>query len=81
MLTMNVSPDFPGCQTPNVQKITEIVLKDRRIMIRETAEELNISFGSYQSILTDVLSVARMSVKFVPKLLNFDQKQHRTKKC
>lgn len=61
----------------NVQKVREMVLKDRRITIREIADDLNISFGSCQSILTDVLGMARVSAKFVPKLLNFDQKQHR----
>ncbi|KYN13102.1 hypothetical protein ALC57_14709, partial [Trachymyrmex cornetzi] len=59
----------------NVQEVKEIVLKNRRITIREIADDLNISFGSCQSILTDVLGMTRVSAKFVPKLLNFDQKQ------
>jgi len=61
----------------NVQEVKEIVLKNRRITIREIADDLNISFGSCQSILTDVLGMTRVSAKFVPKLLNFDQKQRR----
>ncbi|XP_029176177.1 protein GVQW3-like [Nylanderia fulva] len=60
----------------NVQEVKEIVLKNRRITIREIADDLNISFGSCQSILTDVLGMTRVSAKFVPKL-NFDQKQRR----
>ncbi|XP_018347274.1 PREDICTED: uncharacterized protein LOC108751537 [Trachymyrmex septentrionalis] len=52
----------------NVQEVKEIVLKNRRITIREIADDLNISFGSCQSILTDVLGMTRVSVKFVPKL-------------
>jgi len=61
----------------NVQEVKEIVLKNRRITIREIADDLNISFGSCQSILTDVLGMTRVSAKFVSKLLNFDQKQRR----
>ncbi|KYN26663.1 hypothetical protein ALC57_03963 [Trachymyrmex cornetzi] len=61
----------------NVQEVKEFVLKNRRITIREIADDLNISFGSCQSILTDVLGMTRVSAKFVPKLLNFDQKQRR----
>ncbi|KYN30749.1 hypothetical protein ALC56_14951 [Trachymyrmex septentrionalis] len=52
----------------NVQEVKEIVLKNRRITIREIANDLNISFGSCQSILTDVLGMTRVSAKFVPKL-------------
>ncbi|KYN39235.1 hypothetical protein ALC56_06368 [Trachymyrmex septentrionalis] len=52
----------------NVQEVKEIVLKNRRITIREIADDLNISFGSCQSILTDVLGMTRVSAKFVPKL-------------
>ncbi|KYQ55784.1 hypothetical protein ALC60_02906 [Trachymyrmex zeteki] len=61
----------------NVQEVKEIVLKNRRITIREIVDDLNISFGSCQSILTDVLGMTRVSAKFVPKLLNLDQKQCR----
>ena len=46
-------------------------------MIRERIDVLNISLGSCQAILTDVIGMARVSTKFIPKLLNFDQKQHR----
>ena len=52
----------------------KIVLKDRRITIREIADDLNTLFGSCQSNLTDVLLNNK-------KLLNFDQKQHRMKTC
>ena len=57
-----------------IQKVTEIVLKGHRIMIREIADDYNISFGSCRSILADILGMARVPAKFVSKLLNFDQK-------
>ena len=53
----------------NVQKVAKMVRSNRRLTIRELAEELNISYGSVQSILTDDLQMRRVSAKFVPRLL------------
>lgn len=61
----------------NIDKVKKIVLANRRITVREVAEDLNISIGSCHSILTNDLGMSRVAAKFVPKLLNFDQKQHR----
>ncbi|VEN48079.1 unnamed protein product [Callosobruchus maculatus] len=61
----------------NIDKVKKIVLANRRITVREVAEDLNISIGSCHSILTNDLGMSRIAAKFVPKLLNFDQKQHR----
>ncbi|KAG8259209.1 hypothetical protein J6590_108756 [Homalodisca vitripennis] len=54
-----------------------MVLDNRRITVREIAEYLGISIGLCHSILIDNLGMRRVAAKFVPKLLNFDQKQHR----
>ena len=58
----------------------ENILVKRRIIVREVAEDLNISIGSCHSIFTNDLGMRRVAAKFVPKLLNFDricsQKQH-----
>ena len=53
------------------------MLKNRRITIREVAEDVGISVGSCYDILSDVLGMRRVSAKFVPKLLNFDEKNRR----
>ena len=58
-------------------EVKKIVLANRRITVREVAEDLNTSIGSYHSIFTNDLGITRVAVKFVPKLLNFNQKQHR----
>ena len=50
-------------------------MQDRRVTVRELAEEVGISTGSVHSILTDVLAMQRVSAKFVPKLLTMEQKQ------
>ncbi|UYV78678.1 hypothetical protein LAZ67_16002354 [Cordylochernes scorpioides] len=44
---------------------------------REVAENLNISIGSCHSIFINDLGMRRVAAKFVQKLLNCDQKQHR----
>jgi len=50
-------------------------MQDRRVTVRELAEEVGISTGSVHSILTDGLVLRRVSAKFVPKLLTMEQKQ------
>ena len=40
-----------------------------RITIRELADDLNVSFGSVQSILADELGMRNVSANFVPKVL------------
>ncbi|UYV76531.1 hypothetical protein LAZ67_14001018 [Cordylochernes scorpioides] len=54
-----------------------MILANRRITVREVAEYLNISIGSCHSIFINDLGMRRVAAKFVPKLLNCDQKQHR----
>jgi [histone H3]-lysine36 N-dimethyltransferase SETMAR len=61
----------------NIAKVKAAVYSDRRITIREIAEDTGISFGSVQSILTENLGMRRVSAKFVPKLLSEDQKANR----
>ena len=50
---------------------------DHRLTIRKMSHELNLSFYAVQSILTKDLSMRPVSVKFIPKLLSDEQKQHR----
>ncbi|UYV81526.1 K02A2.6-like [Cordylochernes scorpioides] len=60
-------------------KVLKLVREDRRITVREFAEEAGISFGSTQSIMKDNLGVRRLNVFLVPKDLTFDQKNARKK--
>ncbi|XP_011873819.1 PREDICTED: putative uncharacterized protein FLJ37770, partial [Vollenhovia emeryi] len=55
----------------NIDEVKKIVLANRRITVREVAEDLNISIGS---IFTNDLGMRRVAAKFVPKLLTFNQK-------
>ena len=62
----------------NIEAVKKMILDNRRIAIREVAEEVGISFDSCQAIFTDVLLMKLAAVKIVPKLQNFEQKQCRT---
>ncbi|UYV79212.1 hypothetical protein LAZ67_17001536 [Cordylochernes scorpioides] len=58
-------------------EVEKMILANRRITVREVAEDLNISIGSCHSIFINDLGMKRVAAIFVPKLLNCDQKQHR----
>ena len=54
-----------------------MISDNRQITIRAVADDVGISFGSYQAILTNVFGMKRTAPKIVSKLLNFKQKQRR----
>ncbi|UYV77122.1 hypothetical protein LAZ67_14003359 [Cordylochernes scorpioides] len=60
-----------------INEVEKMILANRQITVREVAEDLNILIGSCHSIFINDLGMRRVAVKFVPKLLNCDQKQHR----
>lgn len=60
-----------------VGEVERMVLNDRRTTINEISNQLEISFGSVQSILTTNLGMHRVAAKFVPRLLTADQKRFR----
>jgi len=51
-----------------------IIRADRRLTIREVAEDAGIAIGTCQKILTEDLQMRRVSAKFVPRLLKAEQK-------
>ena len=72
-------PGRPSTSTTNenIEAVKKIVMENRRITIREVAEDVGISVGSCHGIFLDILGLKRVAAKFVPKLLNFDQKTRR----
>jgi len=48
---------------------------NKRLTIMEISEDLNISYGSVQNILTTDLNMRWVSAKFVPRVLMIEQKQ------
>jgi len=57
-----------------IKEVWTLVMQDRRITVRELADEVGVSIGSVHTILTADLGLRRVSVKFVPKLLMMEQK-------
>ena len=55
----------------------KIILDNRRITIREVADDVGISFGSCQAIFTNFLGMKHAAAKIVSKLLNLKQNQCR----
>jgi len=72
-------PEHPSTSTSDdsVEKMKKMIMDNRRITIREVADEVCISIGSCHAIFSKVLGMKRVAPKFVPKLLNFEQKQRR----
>ncbi|XP_076049619.1 protein GVQW3-like [Oratosquilla oratoria] len=58
-----------------IAKANAVMMRNRRVTIREIAEEVYISIFSAHSILTEDLAMKRVAAKFVPKLLTAEQKQ------
>jgi hypothetical protein len=58
-----------------IDKVCSAVLGNWRITIQQLSDELELSFGSVQSILTEDLGMKRVLAKSVPKLPTVKQKQ------
>ena len=56
-------------------KWEKVLINNRKLTIRELAEDLNIAYGSIQDIVVNGLGLRRVAAKLVPKELNFMQKR------
>lgn len=65
----------------NVERIRELIHEDRRLMIHDLADNVGISYGVCQEILTENLNTRRIAAKFVPRLLTKDQMEQRMNVC
>ena len=54
-----------------------LFMYDRRWGLPSIASEVGISFGAVQSILTEILGMSKVSARWVPRMLNNDQKRTR----
>jgi ribosomal protein S25 len=70
-----------SCDDAHVEQVREIVSSNRRLSVREIAEECNISIGSCHDILTTKLEMHGVVSKFVPRLLTQDQRYSRVAIC
>jgi hypothetical protein len=62
-----------------IDQIHELILEDRRILVRSIAEQLGISREPVGSITHEKLDMRKLSAQCVPKCLNADQKRQRYK--
>ena len=60
-------PGRPSTSTTseNTEAVQKIVMENRRITIREVAEDVGISVGSCHAIFSDILGLKRVAAKFV----------------
>ncbi|UYV84889.1 K02A2.6-like [Cordylochernes scorpioides] len=65
----------------NALKIKSSIKDTPRITIRELSEDLDISFGTFQTIIKNDLPLKRTPAKFVLHLLTNEQKEHRKETC
>jgi len=63
-----------SCTEETVACVREIIRADRRLTIREVAEEVRIAFGTCRKIVTEDLRMRRVTAKFMPRLLTSEQK-------
>lgn len=60
-----------------IDLIEEIVTQNRRSTISEISADLNLSRGTVHRIVKDQLQLSKLCARWVPKLLNSDQKARR----
>ncbi|GFT33605.1 protein GVQW3 [Trichonephila clavipes] len=60
-----------------IAQVKAVVRSDRRLTVREIAQECHISVGSCDENLRKDLNMRRVSAKFVPRLLTEDQQFQR----
>ncbi|XP_033224918.1 uncharacterized protein LOC117177919 [Belonocnema kinseyi] len=65
----------------NMRRVEQMILEDRWMNVRDILAELGISIGSVESIIHEHLQYRKVTVRWVPKLLNFEQKFTRLEVC
>ncbi|XP_070394041.1 protein GVQW3-like [Dermacentor albipictus] len=58
-----------------IAEVNSVVMRDRRVTIREIAEEVGISIFSAHCTMTEYLAKKKVAPKFVPELFTVKQKQ------
>ena len=74
----------PSCTVvtdENIKKVEQLILQDRRIRIRQIAEELNISKDRVGEIIHNHLYMNKVSARWVPKMLTPLDHQRRVECC
>ena len=59
---------------PNVAKVHQVVLENRRISIDCIAQEVGLSYGTVHTILHEHLDMSKVCARWVPRMLTPDMK-------
>ena len=80
--------DLERCERPStstddqhVNKVKELVLKNRWLTVKDLADMIGISEGTVKTILKDHLGLRKVKSRLGPKTLNFLEKTHRVDVC
>ena len=65
----------------NIEKVRDVVRKDRRLGVRAVAEEVNLERESVRRILREELNKRMFCAKMVSKLLSDERKERRKELC
>lgn len=63
----------------SIFRVRNLIRLNRRLVVREMSQELNLSFGSVQAILKQDLKMSRIAPKFMPKILSNEKKHNRVR--
>ena len=70
MIARSIRPSM-STNDENIEKVTKMILNNRRITFRKIVDDVAISYGSCQAIFTNVLSTKRAAANIVSKSLYF----------
>ena len=61
----------------HVERVRAVIRGNRRLTVRDVADEVGNSIASCHQTFTEKLQMRRVSAKYVPRLLSDDQKENR----
>ena len=64
-------------RSPTIKSVLDIVNDDRRVTVREIADQVHLSLGSVHTILRNELQMKRVCARWVPHLLTAEQQLRR----
>ena len=65
----------------NIEKVQDVIRKDRRLGVRAVAEKVDLDRESVRRILREELNMRKVCAKMVPKLLSDKQKERHKEMC
>ena len=70
-----------SCTPENVNRVKACIIEDRRMTISEISESLGLNAFTVHQIIHQELDMRKLTARWVPRLLNEDQKKKRVEIC